>query len=79
MVETICSLQEEGGDGKAHCIVMVGAGSSNCQFWLGSGQRCIFIRYDIRMRSNEIEEQRTCKSKDGRRKDDDHVCRVPGY
>ena len=30
MVETICSLQEEDGDGKAHCIVMVGTGSSNC-------------------------------------------------
>ena len=59
MVETICSLQEEGGDGKAHCIVMVGAGSSNCQFWP-----------TMHVYSNEIEEQRTCKSKDGRRKDD---------
>ena len=62
MVETICSLQEEGGDGKAHCIVMVGAGSSNCQFWPFWPTMHIY--------SNEIEEQRTCKSKDGRRKDD---------
>ena len=28
MVETICSLQEEDGDGKAHCIVMVGTGAA---------------------------------------------------
>ena len=67
MVETICSLQEEGGDGKAHCIiVMVGAGSSNWQFWP-----------TMHNYSNEIEEQRTCKSKVGEGKTtDDHVCRV---
>jgi len=65
MVETICSLQEEGGDGKAHCIVMVGAGSSNCQFWP-----------TMHVYSNEIEEQRTCKSKDGRRKDDRRITYV---
>jgi len=37
MVETICSLQEEDGDGKAHCIVMVGTGSSNCTAVLANG------------------------------------------
>ena len=69
MVETICSLQEEGGDGKAHCIVMVGAGSSNCQFWP-----------TMHVYSNEIEEQRTLQIKGWakERRQTYHVC-VPGY